>query len=164
MLSALFAKKSYAIVCAAGLSAFASVAPNPPEVRAEQAFLDFLKASGPSPRKFEPQNAPNWDLPKVSAWFPASGVIISEPSHPKGTRYSAQQITSELTARKGDLFRTFSHISFLLSHPRKQYSEVKFQKLSSTTVVFIATFYEITFVNDFGSLKLSQIKDINTGD
>jgi hypothetical protein len=151
-------------VCAAGLSALALAAPEPPEVRAEQAFLDLLKASSPSPRKFDPQNAPHWDLPKISSWFSASGVTISEPSHPKGTQYSGQQIKTALAARKGDLFRTFAHISFLLSHTRKQYSEVKFEKRGSTTVVSIASFYEITFVNDSGSLKLTQIKDINAGD
>ncbi|WP_285723394.1 hypothetical protein [Geothrix rubra] len=164
MRSALFDRKGYAFVCAAGLSALASTAAEPPEVRAEQAFLDLLKASGPSPRKFEPQNAPHWDLPKVSSWFAAGGVTISEPSHPKGTKYSVQQINTALVVRKGDLFHTFAHISFLLSHTRKQYSELKFKKNGSTTVVSIASFYEITFVNDSGSPKLTQIKDINTGD
>jgi hypothetical protein len=151
-------------VCAAGLSALALTAAEASVVRAEQAFLDLLKASSPSPRKFEPQNAPHWKLPKVSSWFAASGVTISEPSHPKGTKYSGQQIKTALAARKGDLFRTFAHISFLLSHTRKQYSEVKFESHGSTTVVLISSFYEITFVNDSGSPKLSQIKDINTGD
>jgi len=162
--SALLTRFSLAALLFIAAPAIAGRATGSPESSIEHGFLTLIKSPNPSPRKFEPENAPHWDIAKLTPWLSNDGISFTGPGDSKVKRYSVQQVTAGLSSRKGDIFRTLAQISFLLSHTRKQYSEIKIEARGQEQVVHIATFYELTFKQYSGTLMLTQIKDINSGE
>ena len=134
------------------------------EFNSVQDFLNLLKSPEASQRKFDSKNAPHWNTARLLPLLSKDGVSISEATPPKTQIYKVDRIDKELASRNGGAFTTFAHISFLLSHPRKQYSSVSLTHRGSTEVATISTFYKLTFTEVGGSFKLSKIEDINSGD
>jgi len=127
----------------------------------ENAFFEILKSGTPSPRKFIAESAPPWDVPKLTDWLSPNGLVIVEASKKSTRKFSKEQFTSELRNRKGPVFLILSHMSFLLSHPRPQYSKHWFEERHAARVGVIATFYEVTFEQGPNGPKVSKIEDIN---
>lgn len=130
---------------------------NPEVIR----FMDALKASRTPSRKFNVNEVPNWD-PKVIAGFIFSGGVTVEDVNTKAAKkFTPEEVERALVTKKGEVFQSFSHISFLYAKGKPQYSELKVTKKGDGIIAVLATWYELEFVSVDGHLKLRRCKYIN---
>jgi hypothetical protein len=140
-------------------------AANPlPSPQPEEPFFQLVKSTQPSQRKFAPENAPHWDIDKLSSWVSPNGLVLVEPGSKRGKHFTPQEISNALASRKGPVFKVFAHMSFLLSHRLPQYSRLWLEERRSARVGCISTFYEVSFSQVNKLPVVVKIEDINPGE
>lgn len=119
-------------------------------------FLNFIKFPNAPSGAFNAQEAPQWDLVKFISFLSSQGVIFSDINYQSNSYYSVSQIKSELSKRKGKIFKTFSHLAHIYSQPYKQYSELTFERKDKNIVVSVADWYVLTFMIENGRFRLTK--------
>lgn len=127
-------------------------------------FLSFLEVPNTPSRRFAPQSAPQYDFSKLDQIVSKSGVTLTGVGFPKAKGYSLDEVHRQLEARKGEVFRTFAHLGYLLSHPKPQYSTVQCTESGDRLIANLPTWYKLTFQNTQGRITLLSIEDLNAGD
>jgi hypothetical protein len=130
---------------------------------AVEKFLVAVKDNQPPKRKFNPADAPSWDITQLLSFVSSGGVGLTEGLSKSPAEYSKQAFENELRQRRGKLFTAIAHIAFLLSKGKPQYSTIKVYRRDKVTILQIATFYELTFSPTPSGLMLTGITDINEG-
>jgi hypothetical protein len=125
-------------------------------------FLDLLKAGRAAVRKFKVADVPNWDVKRIEDLIYPDGCTIEDVNTKLVKKYSPAEVERALVEKKGDIFKSFSHVSFLYAKGMKQYSEVKFIDRSGGVTAVLATWYELEFVVDGARLKLKKCKYVNS--
>lgn len=124
-------------------------------------FLDLLKAGRPASRKFNIGEVPNWNIQAIVGFISSKGMVLEDVNSKSQNRYSPGEVAQALKERKGEVFESFSHISFLYAKGKKQYSEVKITEKPGLVSATLASWYEMEFVTENGQLKLRRCKYIN---
>jgi len=117
-------------------------------------FLNFIKFSNTPSGGFNAQEAPHWDLVKFISFLSSQGVTFTDINFESNIHYSISQIKSEISKRKGNAFKTFSHLAHIYSQPYKQYSELTFEKKVKMIAVSVADWYVLTFTSENGRWHL----------
>jgi hypothetical protein len=118
----------------------------PKGFESEAQFLELLKNPHPSQREFRAEDAPAWDVPSLAAYVSEEGIDFTDANGPTHSHASKDAILSSLRARKGPVFRVFSHLSSIYSIPYRQYSELRFASATpESSVVDVSTWYRLSF-------------------
>jgi hypothetical protein len=131
----------------------------PAEYKATAEFLEYLKPATEGPRPgFNVGAAPKWDLARLMSFVAADGIAASDVNRGgKVVKYSVQQISNAVTARKGIPFQMLSHLGYIYAQPYKHYSELRFVPEASGVVVHVAEWYRLAFAQQGGQLKLTRL-------
>jgi hypothetical protein len=136
-------------------------AKNPVKTQEVTRFFELLKAGRAASRNYNVNDVPNWDSKAIVGFVTTGGLTVEDVNAKGAKRYSPDQVEAALTKRAGEVFQSFSHISFLYAKGKKQYSEVRFTEKPGCVVATLATWYELEFITDGGRLKLLKCKYIN---
>lgn len=118
----------------------------PVEYKSIYNFLESLKW----PKKYENagyhlENTPIWNVKILMGQISEGGVLFIDPNTNLNKRITREDIENQINSRKGNAFKMISHMTSIYSIPYKQYSELKFKKLSNDVKVSIGYDYELTF-------------------
>ena len=127
-------------------------------------FLVALEVPNKPVRRFVPEAAPMFDPAKVGQVLSPSGITFAGVGSPKPKVVSKDEVLRQLRERKGEVFRTFAHLGFLLSHPKPQYSTVHCTKKGDRLIATLATWYKLTFQSTQSGISLLEIEDQNAGE
>lgn len=125
-------------------------------------FLELLKAGRTVPRKFNVNDVPNWEPKSIAGFISLGGLTVEDVNTKMVRKYSPGEVEQALKLKKGEVFQSFSHISFLYGKEKKQYSEVKFVEKPDGALAMLATWYELDFVTDGDHLRLRKCKYVNS--
>lgn len=129
----------------------------PPAYKITAEFLEYLKPSRAT-SGFEAGAAPRWDIARLLSFISSDGFAQSDVNRGRNVvKYSAQQIRSAVTARKGIPSQTLAHLGHIYAQPYKQYSELRFEPQGDGVVVHVADWYRLTFAPQGDSLKLTRV-------
>lgn len=126
----------------------------PPGFSDPQAFLDLIKLPSEPSGRFDPANAPHWNIDRFMSFMSEQGVVLTDVNDSSHRTVSANQLRSELISRKGEAFKTFAHLAHIYSMPYRQYSEVSYQKVSHGSVLALSYGYTLTFALENGQQRL----------
>ena len=132
----------------------------PPEYKTTVEFLEYLKPARESPKGgFDPVIAPKWDLARLMSFIADDGLIVSDVNRGgKAQKLSGKQIRNAVTARKGQVFVTLTHLGYIYAQPYKHYSELGFDpQAGGGVVVRVADWYRLAFAQQGGQLKLTRL-------
>ena len=124
-------------------------------------FMDALKASRTPSLMFNVNDVPNWDPKAIANFVVPGGVIIEDVNTKVAKKFTPQEVERALFGKKGEVFKAFSHISFLYAKGKPQYSELTVTRKAGIVLAVLATWYELEFISVQGHLKLRRCKYIN---
>lgn len=124
-------------------------------------FMELLKAGRAPVRKFNVNDVPSWEPKSIAGFINPGGFTVEDVNSKTIKKYSPDEVERALRQKRGEVFKSFSHISFLYAKGKKQYSEVKFVEKPEGVLALLATWYELEFVSDGTHLKLQKCKYVN---
>jgi len=125
-------------------------------------FLELLKAGRTPARKFNVNDVPKWETKKIAGFISPGSLTVEDVNTKVVKKYSPEEVDRALAQKKGEVFQSFSHISFLYAKGKKQYSEIKYVEKPDGVLAVLATWYELEFVSDGDHLKLRKCKYVNS--
>jgi hypothetical protein len=119
-------------------------------------FLELIKMPMEPVGGFDPKNAPEYMLVDLMAYISQEGLSISDVNDRINGTFGKKQVLDELSARQGDIFKTFAHLSSIYSVPYDQYSKLTFTKSGDEINVYVSDWYHLVFIQE-DLLYISQI-------
>jgi hypothetical protein len=87
----------------------------------------------------------------------SAGITFYDVNSDSTWHVSCRALNSELRARRGPSYAMLLHLGYIRAQPYAQYSSLRAAAKADTTVVHVATWYEVSLVLQAGQLKVVKV-------